>query len=79
MYIVASLGHVRLGWYWYWVTEERVNSIFLKDGKIPLINYETKLVSLTNDGASVNTGRISGLMTRSTLERLVDSNSLFQL
>ena len=56
-----------------------INSIFLKDGKIPVINYETKLVSLTNDGASVNTRRILGLMTRSTLERLVDSNSLFQL
>ena len=46
-----------------------VNSIFLKDGKIPMTNYETKLVSLTTDGASVNTGKISGLMTRFALER----------
>ena len=41
------------------------DSIFLEDGKIPAANYETKLVSLTTDGASVNTvntGRISGLM-----------------
>ena len=43
--------------------------IFLKDGKIPLANYERKLVSLTTDGASVNTGRILGLMTRFVLGR----------
>ena len=43
--------------------------IFLKDGKIPLTNYERKLVSLTTDGASVNTGRILGLMTRFVLGR----------
>ena len=47
-----------------------IDSIFLKDGKIPVTNYETKLVSLTTDGASVNTGKISaGLMTRFALER----------
>ena len=40
-----------------------INSIFLKDGKIPVTNYEKKLVSLTMDRTSVNTGRISGLMT----------------
>ena len=43
------------------------DSIFLEDGKIPATNYETKLVSLTTDGASVNTGRISGLMIRFAL------------
>ena len=46
-----------------------IDSIFLEDGKIPVTNYETKLVSLTKDGASVNTGRISGLMTRFALGR----------
>ena len=40
-----------------------IGSIFLKDGKIPVTNYETKLISLTTDGASINTGRILGLMT----------------
>ena len=43
------------------------DSIFLEDGKIPATNYETKLVSLTTDGASVNAGRISGLMIRFAL------------
>ena len=45
------------------------HSIFLEDGKIPVTNYETKLVSLTTDDASVNTGRISGLMSRFALGR----------
>ena len=45
------------------------DSIFLKDGKIPVTNYETKLVSLTTDGASVNPERILGLMTRFASER----------
>ena len=40
-----------------------IDSIFLKDGKIPVTSYEKKLVSLTMDRTSVNTGRISGLMT----------------
>ena len=40
-----------------------------KDGKIPVTNYETKLASLPTDRTSVNTGRISGLMTRFTLGR----------
>ena len=40
-----------------------IGNIFLKDSKIPVTNYETKLISLTTDGASVNTGRILGLMT----------------
>ena len=46
-----------------------IDSIFLEDGKTPVTNYETNLVSLTTDGASVNTERISGLMTRFALER----------
>ena len=44
-----------------------IDSIFLEDRKIPVTNYETNLVTLTTDGASVNTGRISGLMTRFAL------------
>ena len=46
-----------------------IDSIFLKDGKIPVTNYEKKLVSLTMDRTSVNTGRISGLMTWFALGR----------
>jgi hypothetical protein len=41
-----------------------IDSIFLNDGKIPVEKYDIKLVTLTTDGASVNTGKISGLMTR---------------
>ena len=46
-----------------------INSIFLKDGEIPVTSYETKLVSLTSDSASVTTGRILGFMTRFVMER----------
>ena len=46
-----------------------IMSIFLEDGKITVTNYETKLVSFTTDGASVNTGRILGLTTRFALGR----------
>lgn len=46
-----------------------IDSIFVEDGSIPVENYDSKLVSLTSDGASVNTGRISGLMTRFASER----------
>ena len=49
--------------------KKEIDRIFLKDGKIPVTNYETKLVSLTTDGTSVNTERISGLTTRFALER----------
>ena len=49
--------------------KKEIDSIFFKDGKIHVKKYETKLVSLTADGASVNTGRISSLMTRFALER----------
>ena len=45
------------------------NSIFVEECKIPVTNYETKLVTLTTDDASVNTGRISGLITRFALGR----------
>ena len=63
-----SLGDVRLGWY-CWVTEERDQQYLLKDGEIPVTSYETKLVSLTSDSASVTTGRILGFMTRFVMER----------
>ena len=41
-----------------------INSIFSVNGTLPLDDYRTKLVSCTADGASVNFGRISGLLTR---------------
>ena len=49
-----------------------IDNIFDMDkGVYPLTNenYRTKLVSVTADGASVNTGRLSGLMTRLGEER----------
>ena len=55
-----------------------IMSIFLEDGKITVTNYETKLVSLTTDGASVNTGRISGLTRFYWGENGWFSNSLYQ-
>ena len=41
-----------------------INGIFAVNGTLPLDDYRTKLVSCTADGASVNFGRISGLLTR---------------
>ena len=41
-----------------------IDSIFGPQGNIPLTDYLTKLVSCTADGASVNMGHISGLLTR---------------
>ena len=46
-----------------------IDSIFSGDGRIPLDDYLTKLVGITSDGASVNTGRINGLMTQLAEER----------
>ena len=46
-----------------------INSIFEKDGILEMEHYQTKLVSCTADGASVNFGRISGLLTRMDLDR----------
>ena len=47
-----------------------IDSIFDPvNGKIPLGDYQTKLVSCTADGASVNFGHISGLLTRIGRER----------
>ena len=44
--------------------EKAINNIFSEIGRIPLDDYETKLVSCTADGASVNFGCKSGLFTR---------------
>ena len=41
-----------------------IDSIFSDEENISVDQYKEKLVSLTTDGASVNTGHISGLMTR---------------
>ena len=42
-----------------------IDNIFDKDaGQLPIDDFQTKMVSITTDGASVNTGRLSGLMTR---------------
>ena len=46
-----------------------IDSIFKEDGKIPMAeeDYVTRLVSSTADGANVNMGELSGLLTRSQL------------
>ena len=41
-----------------------IDSIFKPKGPLPCEDYNVKLVALTSDGASVNTGQITGLMTR---------------
>ena len=47
-----------------------LNSIFMDSGKIPVTEYHSKLlVSIITDKASVNTGSISGLMTRLASDR----------
>ena len=44
--------------------KKAIDNIFDDDKKIPIDKYHLKLISLTTDGASVNTGKNSGLMTR---------------
>ena len=48
-----------------------IDSIFTPDGRIPMATeeYITKLVSCTADGASVNFGEKSGLLTRLEKDR----------
>ena len=41
-----------------------IDSIFRPKGNIPLTAYLMKLVSCTADGANVNMGQISGLLSR---------------
>ena len=44
--------------------KKAIDGIFSENGCLPMKEYGTKLVAATADGASVNMGRISGLMTR---------------
>ena len=44
--------------------KKAIDDIFSEKGCLPMKEYATKLVAATADGASVNMGRISGLMTR---------------
>ena len=44
-----------------------IDSIFNEGGKMHITDYTTKLIGLTSDGASVNTGCRNGLMVQ--LER----------
>ena len=46
-----------------------IDSIFGPSGNIPLKDYRTKLVSCTADGANVNFGHLSGLLTPMSRER----------
>ena len=46
-----------------------IDSIFGPSGNIPLEDYRTKLVLCTADGANVNFGHLSGLLTRMSRER----------
>ena len=48
--------------------KKAINNISDDDKKIPIDKYHLKLISLTTDGASVNTGKNSGLMTRMQVE-----------
>ena len=41
-----------------------IDNIFSDNGNIPLHDYQTKLVSITADGASVNTGDRNGLFKK---------------
>lgn len=45
-----------------------IDHIFSEKGRIPLENYREKLISITADGASVNTGARTGLFTRMEIE-----------
>ena len=49
--------------------ETAINSIFGPSGNVPIGDYLTKLVSCTADGANVNFGHLSGLLTRIGKER----------
>ena len=69
IFCYLSLGDVRLGGSDVKSLNKGIDSIFLKDSKILVTNYEKKLGALTTDNARVNKGRISGLMTRFGLER----------
>ena len=46
-----------------------IDSIFKVDGPLPLEDYQTKMVSCTADGASVNFGTKNGLLTQLDSDR----------
>ena len=46
-----------------------IDSIFVENGQLPVPYYHTKLTSCTADGASVNFGAKSGLLTRLNNDR----------
>ena len=48
--------------------KKAIDNIFENRSNIPIEDYQLKLISLTTDGASVNTGKTSGLMTRMEVE-----------
>ena len=50
--------------------KEAMDNIFSEKGSLPVKEYNLKLVSVTADGASVNTGKLSGLMTRFASTRI---------
>ena len=49
--------------------KQGIDSIFDEEGPLPLPDYNTKLVSCTADGASVNFGVKTGLLTRLDSDR----------
>ena len=49
--------------------KKAVDNIYCENGRLPLKDFNTKLVSSTADGASVNFGRLSGFLTRLDAER----------
>ena len=44
--------------------KKAIDSVFMENGNIPLKDYQTKLVDMTTDGASVNTGCRNGLCVK---------------
>lgn len=63
-YIVASLLEMTdWGGTGAEALKQGIDSIFDEEGPLPLPDYNTKLVSCTADGASVNFGVKTGLLT----------------
>ena len=69
-YIVASLLEMTdWGGTGAEALKQGIDSIFDEEGPLPLPDYNTKLVSCTADGASVNFGVKTGLLTRLDSDR----------
>ena len=49
--------------------KKAIDSIFCPSGNVPVADFQTKLVSCTADGASVNFGKHTGLLTRFAADR----------